>query len=268
MTKQWFENDSQYVVDDPLAERAWPTTLSLIRVHKDGTTQSGWGRERFMTSYGRGLFRPKRLLDRFAVDQEPFAFVMRSIPVLCADIDGKNGGIQASRILSLPPTLAETSKSGNGYHLLYRVPEAMWHPEYGYEEFPDANGIIPGVDIRSVGVMFHYPQQRWNQLEIAPLPDKLRRVLQQRKLSLALKERQRQVTLSPEDLAIAQDTALDGLAGPIPNGRRNATLYAIGCELQRLEVNNWDEKLTDRGLAIGMSEAEMRGIVKHVQQYT
>ena len=61
----------------------------------------------------------------------------------------------------LPPTLAETSKSGDGYHLFYLVDEE-WDDEKGYGLLGDRIGIEQGVDIRATGCVYHHPQQRWN----------------------------------------------------------------------------------------------------------
>lgn len=267
MTKQWFEKTEQYTIDDALGERAWPHTLSLVRVGDEGKTQAGWSKEQFMKNYTKGFFKPDRILREFATEGYPFALLMRSLPMICVDIDGKNGGIQASRILSLPETLAETSKGGNGYHLFYRVPEEVWHFNYGYNEFPDANALIPGVDIRSIGVVYHHPQQRWNALDPAPLPNTVRKLLNQKKQQQAIEKERREAPLSGSDLAIAQEQVLESLARKIPSGKRNTTLYAIGCAMLTYQIKNWEDLLMARGTQLGMDQGELRSIVNHVKQY-
>jgi len=269
MTKQWFEENEQYTIDDALGERQWPQSLSLTRVNpEDSKTQAGWGRRTFVQNYGRRRFAPDRILDAFVHEGLPFGIIMRSIPLICVDIDGKNGGIQASRILSLPETLAERSKSGNGYHLFYRVPEAVWHSQYGYDEFGDANGIIPGVDIRATGIVYHYPQQRWNQLDPVALPNTLRKLLTQRKQMQESERERKQLTLDPEDLAIAQEQALVSLAKAIPKGRRNQTLFAIGCEMYRLHMKDWRTLLIARGSQLGLEVYEVEQIIQNVKKYS
>lgn len=269
MMKQWFEENEQYRIDDALGERQWPQSLALVRVNEDDQkTQSGWGRSLFARNHERSRFAPTRVLDEFVRFGSPFGIVMRSLPMVCVDIDGKNGGIQASRILRLGPTLAERSKSGNGYHLFYRVPEAAWNPQYGYEEFSDANGILPGVDIRAVGIVYHYPQQRWNESDIAPVPNSLRRLLAQRKAEQDRERERKAVPLEGDDLAIAQEKTLERLAGKIMAGKRNQTLFAIGCDLRLYDVEDWEKLLIARGKLLGLDRAELVDIVRHVKRYS
>ena len=269
MMKQWYETNEQYKLDDALAERQWPKSLALVRVNtEDSKTQAGWGRTRFAKNHERSRFDPDRVIDSFVREERPFGFVMRSLPMVCVDIDGKNGGIQASRILRLTPTLAERSKSGNGYHLFYRVPEAVWNPAYGYEEFNDANGILPGVDIRAVGIVYHYPQQRWNELDIASIPNSLRRLLAERKHSQERERARKAVPLDGDDLAIAQEQTLERLAGSIPTGKRNQTLFAIGCDLRLYNVPDWPDLLIARGSQLGLPLGELKEVVRHVKRYS
>jgi len=223
-----------------------------------------------MSLWAKERFKPERSLNRYYDQGLPFGIVMRSIPYLCCDIDGKNGGIQTSRILALPRTLAERSKSGNGFHIFYRIPESVWDPAVGYAEFPDVNGLLPGIDIRATGIVYHYPTQWWNTEEIAPLPMNLRKLLEQRvQTQRAIEARKEEVnSMDPVDLAMAQADVLDRLAGPIDKGRRNTALFAIGCELRRLQVQDWQDKLIVRGEEIGLSRTEVSVIVRHVIQYT
>jgi hypothetical protein len=269
--KQWFETTEQYTDPDPLGSYDWGESLALTRVLEDQNgelkTQSGWGQTRFMENFQRGKFKPARILSEFKAGY-PFGIIMRSVPAICCDIDGKNGGIQASSILRLPETKAEASKSGNGYHLFYSVPESLWDPEKGFADFPDANGLIPGVDIRSVGIVYHYSQQRWNNLDMAPLPRTLRKLLEQKKVTKELALAYKGTDLSGEDLAIAQEQILERLAKPIPAGRRNQSLYAIGCGLFKYNVKGWPDLLRARGDQLGMDQREMTGIINHIQRYS
>ena len=161
---QWFERLDQYVDDNPVPDfLRQEETLSLIRVHSNGQTQPGWGEKKFMKYYKRNAFDPERALRFYHKYGQPFAFVMRSVPHICLDIDGKNGGIETANALELTKTRAEISKSGNGFHILYSMPGTKWHEKLGYNEFPDLNGLLPGIDIRGVGAMFHFHNQRWNE---------------------------------------------------------------------------------------------------------
>lgn len=265
--KQWFEENDQYTIDDPLGERQWATTLALVRVYSEGATTSGWGQRMFATNNADGRFKPQPILDDFAALDAPFGIVMRSVPLVCVDIDGKNGGIPASRILSLPRTLAERSKSGNGYHLFYRVPDAVWDSKLGYAEFADANGLLPGIDIRATGIVYHYPQQRWNQKEIALVPEGLRRLLTQRKEEQVRAAERRANPLTGDDLLLARDAALTRLAEAIPAGKRNSTLFAAGCTLMQLNVKDWSLHLQSRGEQLGLEPEEIRHIVENVKRY-
>jgi hypothetical protein len=271
---QWFERNNQYTIDDPLGERVWGQTLSLVRVdpvegEEDSIqTTSGWGRKKFMENFSQGKFNPKPILREFVDDKFPFGFIMRSVPLLCVDIDGKNGGLQSSPLLNLRPTLAERSKSGNGYHLFYRVVDAEWHELYGYDEFADANGLVPGVDIRAQGIIYHYPQQRWNNLEPAPVPSPVRRLLQQKKEMREIAKARQELVMDPDDLAIAQEQVLIRLAKPFRPGTRNNTLFAVGAEMFKYKVPKWQSLLYARGEQIGLDEREIGQIIRNIQNYS
>ena len=268
-TKQWFETNEQYTIEDALGERQWPRSLALVRVNEDNQkTQLGWGRESFARNHARNRFAPRRALAAFLQHRTPFGIVMRSLPMVCVDLDGKNGGIQACRMLRLPPTLAERSKSGNGYHLFYRVPEATWHEKYGYEEFPDFNGLLPGVDIRSTGIIYHWPRQRWNTEGVADLPDTLRRLMTNHKRSREISQARKVSKLDGDDLAVAQEQTLERLAKGIAEGKRNQTLFAIGCDLRLYGVDGWEEALTTRALMLGLPLREAEQIVENVKRYS
>lgn len=265
----WYEDKEQYVIADGLAERTWPTTLSLVHVFQtaegDTITTKGWGEQDFMENYNAGKFDPERYLNRFRHGRA-FGIIMRSVPLLCIDIDGKNGGVQSSRILQLPPTLAETSKSGEGYHLFYRLPDDIWDAQLGYAEFPDFNGIVPGVDIRATGIVYHYPQQRWNDRAIAPLSKGVRRLLENARASRLAARQQNAKLLTGEDAAIRADELLLQLERPFEEGQRNSRLFAWGCQAVRY-VKDWEVHLVARGLELGLSERECVQIATSVLKY-
>ena len=265
----WYEDDSQYVVEDGLAERTWPATLGLVHVFKnidgDLVTTNGWGANQFWENHSAGKFAPAPYLRRFQFGRA-FGIIMRSVPYVCVDIDGKNGGIQASRILMLPPTLAEKSKSGNGYHLFYRVPDAQWLEPVGYAEYNDSNGIIPGVDIRATGIVYHYPSQRWNTNQIANIPLSLKRLLDSHETSRKNRLEQARKILTGEDAELEADELMIDLQSPIPQGKRNTWLFAWGCRAARY-VPNWHLKLVERAVELGLSSKEAVGIAESVIKY-
>jgi len=266
---RWYENMEQYTnpAGLPLQFPAY-WDLALVHVYDDSATTTGWGRESFMKNLVAGKFRPQGYLKRFGHGRA-FGIVMRSVPLLCIDIDGKNGGFQAARVLELPPTLAETSKSGNGLHLFYQVPgEVNWHEKYGYEEVPDVIGLLPGVDVKATGIVYHYPQQRWNGAEIAFAPTGVMRLLDSRKRTLELSKQRVQASklLDPEERAILADELMDELQRPLPDGRRNTTLFAWGCKADGV-VKDWPLHLHLRGEQARLSSSELVQIIKSVQSY-
>lgn len=273
----WFNDDSQYVIEDGLGERSWPLSLSLVHVYERTTeegktevvTTSGWSKKDFMTNYTEGKFAPKGYLRRFQYGRA-FGFIMRALPLVCIDIDGKNNGLVAARVLQLPPTLAERSKSGNGYHLFYRLPNASWDDQYGYAEYGDTNGLVPGVDVRGVGIVYHYPGQRWNTRAPALLSPGMTRLLDAREHSRKVREEnnlaRRQEALDPEDRVIFQEELLEQLARPLPSGMRNSGLYAWGCRADGI-LPTWEADLTARARQIDLDEDEITRIITNVRKY-
>src|SRR5690606_24699603 len=168
----WYENE-KYEVDGLPKEISEYPSLALVKNYPNGKTQPGWGAKDFMDNYQKGLFDPKKALHFAEKSGFPYSIVMRSLPMICVDIDGKNGGIETARVLSLPRTLAERSKSGNGYHLFYRIPYPVQDPLRGYAEIPDIVGLIPGVDIKGTGLVYRYAHQRWNRHPILTAPPQL-----------------------------------------------------------------------------------------------
>ena len=182
---QWFESD-KYTDDDAISSvlghaetLQGPKGLALVRVFSEGRTTSGWGlqalpetatkaaRPGFMADYMAGRFDTRVPLGRFRAHGDPFAIVMRSLNMLVLDVDrhlddgGADGFAGITQLGALPPTLAETSKSGDGRHLFYRTPDT-WDEEVGFSMYEDAIGLAPGVDMRINGCVYHYASQRWN----------------------------------------------------------------------------------------------------------
>ena len=248
-----------------------PVGPALVTTYDDGRTQKGWGEDDFMRNYSRGKFTARFAIRSFTKFGTPFAFVMRSGRLVCIDIDGKNGGTAHEKLLGveLPPTVAETSKSGNGYHLFYFV-EDSWDADFGFAKFRDFIGIETGVDFRGTGCVYHHASQRWNRRPLAQLPTEFGdRLLQRGKTAIAQREAFR-ATLESEDketVLIMQQSILDDLKKPIPAGRRNNTLFAIGSQLYAAGIENWDELINDKAAEVGLDVDEREKLLSNIERY-
>jgi hypothetical protein len=267
-------------VPPAMEEHAGPQGVALVRAWRDGKTDPGWGLWRpgqgsetngFMWKYEHGAFRKAPIVHGYGQARWNFAFVMRSMRLVCIDIDGKNGGLEhAGRLGMLPYTLAETSKSGDGYHLFYTTSEDEWDPVTGFAQFQDRISLEQGVDFRATGCVYHHPQQRWNLREIAELPPHLKTRLTAHSQAAAARTSSIVKTVEnqdPEEIILMHDALLDDLKKPIPAGRRNNTLFAIGVQLRTGMVPSWDQLLFDRALDVGLDHEEARKLVSNVERY-
>lgn len=276
----WWRTDD-YVFDTALVSSfdtvAGPNGVALVRAWPDGRTDQGWGlnppknsTEGFMPRYLRGEFSSRRVLYGYERDHWAFAIVMRSVRLVCVDIDGKNGGLEhAKKLGMLPPTLAETSKSGDGYHLFYLVDEP-WDQTTGYALLSDRIGIEQGVDIRATGCVYHHKQQRWNHRAPALLPDHLKELLLHRDQKVAATTARITTVLANNDdmeVLMMHDEMVSELAKPIPAGKRNQTLFAIGTQMHLAQVPGWDVKLADRATQVGLPADEIDKLVSNIQKY-
>ena len=270
-SKQWFEDNDQYFLSKALPNEIEYNRLSLIRVYPStGKTQPGWGAAEFMKNYLGNAFDPQRALRHFEKYGSPFGIVMRSVPYIVVDIDGKNGGIPTSKVLDLPETLAERSKSGNGYHLFYKVPHALWHDVRGYDEFPDLIGLVPGVDIKGTGIVYHYPSQKWNGKPIANLPKSLDTLLSRARDIKRTYRLTRDGTskLDDDELMLVHDELQNALNQPIASGFRNQKLYKIGARMFAANYPNWDTALIERGTELGLDTNEIDDLIHNISQYS
>ncbi len=278
-TPWWMSDtyDGEDEVPNEFNELEGPHGLALVRAFGDGRTDRGWGmnppageRDGFMERYKRGEFNERRVLYGYRRNKWAFAFVMRSVRMLCVDIDGKNGGLEhASKLGALPPTLAETSKSGDGYHLFYDTGEE-WDPHVGFAILGDRIGIEQGVDIRVTGCVYHYPQQRWNHRSVVKAPAYLLDQLKAREDKLAATTSRIAAVLEGEDqmeVLLMHDEILTKLRRPIPAGKRNNTLFAIGSEMQQAKIPNWEDMLVERAQQLGLDDAEITKLVNNIQRY-
>src|SRR6188768_2327649 len=243
MQTQWFEENDQYQMVSSVPQQFNYDKLSLVKVYPSGKTQPGWGAKDFVVNQERGLFNPDKALEFYDRSGQAFAFVMRSIPLLCVDIDGKNGGIRTAEVLGLSQrTLAERSRSLNGYHLFYRVPYTNWNPVRGFDEFDDIIGLVPGVDIKGTGLVFHYPNQRWNTEDIQLLPPSLGELIGKVR---AIRRATRITRLAAQDLdedelVMLHDQLTDELNKKVDVGSRNNRLYAVGAQMCVAGYPSWD----------------------------
>lgn len=286
MTKQqlpWWQSDTydgEYSVPQAFEDLAGPEGYALVKAWPDGRTDAGWGlqggmrngtqQDGFWPRYNRKEFLPRRVLYGFDKGKWAFAFVMRSVRLVCIDIDGKNGGLEhAKRLGALTPTLAETSKSGDGYHLFYEV-EDSWADGVGYGLLGDRIGIEQGVDFRGTGCVYHYAQQRWNAREPAMLPGHLKESLLHREQKLSAQQARISSVLAGQDeveVLMMQDEILRDLAKPIQPGKRNNTLFAIGNKMKQAEIDDWQQKLLDRAQAVGLGADEADKLVANIEKY-
>jgi hypothetical protein len=276
----WWRNDEDYVHDMPLpsyfVDAAGPRDVALVRVWGE-RTQEGWGlngprgEPGFMPRYLKDEFAPRRSLYAYEKKADPFAIVMRSVKLICVDIDGKNGGFDGGKALgNLPITLAERSKSGNGYHLFYATPEDEWDETLGFSQFTDRIGIEQGVDIRAVGCVFHHASQRWNGAQPAPMPEYLAEILRARdQRQQAATERIAKIREGGDimEVLMLKDELIADLQKPIPAGKRNTTLFAIGQKLREADVDGWEVLLQDRGQQVGLPESEVDKIIENINRY-
>ena len=282
----WYEDKTRYEYHAGLPQEFFklsgPHGPALVRVFGDGKTEPGWGLQPtehnvgFMVNYVNDSFwerpRLRAFMDR---KPKPYAIIMRSVNIIALDIDrhlsdgGADGFIAASK-LELPPTLAETSKSGKGRHLFYATNET-WDNETGFGAWDDVIGLVPGVDVRAVGCMYRYPQQLWNDVPIAPVPDTITELLTKRRerkqFSAQLIAAAAAADPDDEEALIMHDALIQELAKPIPVGKRNATLFAIGTKLHQAAVPDWDKHLGERAADLGLDAEEADKIITNITKY-
>lgn len=275
----WWRTDD-YDVDGHLPmsiqKEAGPKGVALVRAFDDGRTTGGWGTDPsakagvFGENYAKNVFAQRKALHGYEKNGWPFAIVMRSVSLACVDIDGKNGGlIHAKKLGALPPTLAETSKSGDGYHLFYLL-DQEWDDELGFGSVHDRIGIEQGVDIRATGCVYHYPQQRWNHRDPVPMPAYLLNMLttnQQVRAHRAAYVAKVVSTGDELEILMMHDTLIADLAKPIPAGKRNNTLFAIGQQLKTAQVDDWETLLGKRAEEVGLDADEVTKLVNNVARY-
>jgi hypothetical protein len=278
----WWRTDD-YKIDEMLpevfGEHAGPHGIAVVRAWADGRTDPGWGLPKpdkpdqpgFIKNYEAGRFNTRRVRLTYEKNGDPFALVMRGSRLVCIDIDGKNGGLtHAVQLNPLPPTLAETSKSGDGYHLFYLVPDEIWDEEYGFAKYADRIGLVQGVDFRGTGCVYHHKTQRWNGRPVADLPAHIAKRLTLHSQKIAAVQDRIAKTLDTQEgheILMLQDELITQLRGPIPSGRRNNTLFAIGSQLKLAEVEAWEDMVHGRAIEVGLSAQEADKLVANIRTY-
>lgn len=277
----WWKTEQytgKHLIPKEFQSLAGPKGVACVRVWPNGKTDSGWGMtpdktgRTFAVNYDAHKFDQQIALIGWLSRRWDFAFVMRSMKLVCIDIDGKNGGMSnIGKLGMLPHTLAETSRSGDGYHLFYSTPWDTWDEDKGFAMFKDRIGVVPGVDVRAVGCVFHYDHQLWNDRPVVPLTDYLKDTWLARasKTDQALDEIVEMVARGEEDevIAIRGKLVNDLNSTKIPVGKRNTTLYAIGVQMLLAGVPNWDDLVWQRALQVGLDKDEAHKLVGNVKKY-
>ena len=249
-----------------------PLGPAYVEVFADGSTAPGWGGKTFISKYAKRGFHARRAVAMFDRKQTPFALVMRSVSMICLDIDGKNGGFESAAALNLPVTLAETSKSGNGYHLFFTVDDT-WNATFGFDRLRDRIGWRTGIDVRATGCVYHYPSQRWNTHSPAPIPEGILVDLEQSRDDLEARATfitQLRESTDPDDqmeFLMLTTTMQSKLTAPIPAGKRNNTLFAIGAEMKIAGIIGWAEQVYNRAVEVGLADDEAEKLVNNIEKY-
>lgn len=279
-TQPWWMTD-EYLSATPIPaefeQHAGPHGIALVKAWQDGRTSRGWGLKPtekspgFMKSYESNTFRSDIVTFGYESGRWSFAFVMRSLRIVCIDIDGKNGGlVEARKLGMLPYTLAETSKSGDGFHLFYLTSDDQWDSETGFAMFNDRIALEQGVDLRSVGCVYHYKQQRWNNRALAELPQHLKdRLNRDKQRSSGTTDEIIKILDAgdPTEVAMMHDTMITDLNKQIPAGRRNTTLFAIGSQMMQAQIPGWPRLVHDRALALGLDIEEADKLLHNIKKY-
>ena len=64
-----------------------------------------------------------------------------------------------------------------------------------------------------------------------------------------------------------QSALLDDLKKPIPAGRRNNTLFAIGSQLRTAGIKEWSQLITDKATEVGLDDDEIDKLILNITRY-
>jgi hypothetical protein len=73
--------------------------------------------------------------------------------------------------------------------------------------------------------------------------------------------------IDSEEAVIMHDTLTQELAKPIPAGKRNNSLFAIGSKMMNAGVPDWEALIQDRGSQIGLDSTEVDKIISNIGTY-
>ena len=121
-----------------------------------------------------------------------------------------------------------------------------------------------------MGCVYHYPQQRWNDRAVVPLPTYLHQKLQAHKAAAASAVDEIIKLLDsgdPLEVAVMQDNLIADLNKPVPSGRRNTTLFAIGSQLYLAQVPGWSKLVHDRAMDLGLDIDEADKLINNIKKY-
>ena len=131
--------------------------------------------------------------------------------------------------------------------------------------------MVTGVDVRATGCVYHYPQQRWNNRPIAPLPQWIADRLASKK-QWKIKRMAQIAAIGDEgeddmETLMTHEELLEELKKPIPEGKRNNSLFAIGSQLMQAKVPDWETKLEDRADELGLEAEETSKLISNIRRY-
>ena len=76
------------------------------------------------------------------------------------------------------------------------------------------------------------------------------------------------VNSDSEEALVVQDALLQELAKPIPVGKRNASLFALGSKMMAAGIPGWDAALAVRAIEVGLDAEETDKIIANVERYS
>ena len=74
----------------------------------------------------------------------------------------------------------------------------------------------------------------------------------------------------PDDVMeflMLQTTIQSRLDAPIPAGKRNNTLFAIGAEMKIAGITGWSEQVYNRAVQVGLADEEAAKLVANIDKY-
>ena len=69
------------------------------------------------------------------------------------------------------------------------------------------------------------------------------------------------------EVLMMQDQIEAELAKPIPAGKRNVTLFALGNQMRQAQVPDWETKVGDRATQVGLDQPEIEQLIRNINRY-